>query len=353
MGEHRYFPKPFLNISPFISALMVVGIHSYNAGQINGVTATTLIEGFFSHGLFCAAVPLFFLMSGYLFFLNVRNIKDIIGKWKKRVRTVLIPFLAWSVFYYVFYAFGNYVLKIPMDNEPSLNLLQMIKGIFLYEYCFPLWYMFQLMIYILLAPLVFCFIKCLRQKAWSLVILCYVASLLGFSNLGSIGGVLNRSFIQINFLGYWIAGGIIANGGLDFVSIEKIKKLSVPIVGLLLILFSLVSSLMFDGVIQVSYTRLLVPFIAILYVIILIKLSQNKNIEKYAGGGIPTMIIYGVHPFVGQIWGQVLNVLSKDRLPLLFNYVIGFIAVSVVSTTIAIIMKRWLKPLYVVFGGNR
>lgn len=188
MGEHRLFSNEFLRLCPIISSIMVIGIHSYNAGSIDGVTITTLVEGFFSHGLFCAAVPVFFIMSSYLFFSNVSSMHDIVLKWKRRVKTIIIPFLAWSALYYAFFSICNHVLHMPMLHAPSLQPLHILKGIVLYEYCFPLWYMFQLIIFFLLSPVILYAIKALKQYSWMLVAACYVAALLGYGDVGTLGG---------------------------------------------------------------------------------------------------------------------------------------------------------------------
>ena len=48
--EDKKFLDKFLKITPFICALMVVGIHSYNAGNLNQLSWTASREGSLSPG---------------------------------------------------------------------------------------------------------------------------------------------------------------------------------------------------------------------------------------------------------------------------------------------------------------
>ena len=53
----------------------------------------------FSEGICRVAVPIFFLVSGYLFFVKLEewNTNIWIDKLKKRVKTLLIPYVLWNL----------------------------------------------------------------------------------------------------------------------------------------------------------------------------------------------------------------------------------------------------------------
>ena len=54
-----------------------------------------------SYGLCASAVPLFFLISGFLYFKGCESqfgLKDYMAKNRKRLRTLLIPYLLWNIF---------------------------------------------------------------------------------------------------------------------------------------------------------------------------------------------------------------------------------------------------------------
>ena len=58
----------------------------------------------FSEGLCRVAVPIFFLISGYLFFYNLEewNKNIWIDKLKKRIKTLLVPYILWNLIAFCF-----------------------------------------------------------------------------------------------------------------------------------------------------------------------------------------------------------------------------------------------------------
>ena len=110
--------------------------------------------------------------------------------------------------------------------------------------------------------------------------------------------------------------------------------------------------LFFDEVIQINGIpqRAFVPFVTFFYFVVLMKLFNRSVFLKR--GTINTMIIYGVHSFWGQITGKCLSAVGVN-LPVLSEYFMTFILISLLSIGAAVMMKKYLKPLYIIFGGNR
>lgn len=62
------------------------------------VTLLTLLEQIVSFGLVRMCVPLFFVMSGFLIARDGRlDRTTIVGKWRRRLHTLLIPYLLWNL----------------------------------------------------------------------------------------------------------------------------------------------------------------------------------------------------------------------------------------------------------------
>jgi len=111
---------------------------------------------------FC--VPIFFLISGYLFFSNQRNVtinySFFLQKWERRILTLLIPYICWILLYYIYMRLvesqrlaemmeGKNWIRIFWDANPDGG--NPLLG--------PYWYVRDLIKCCLLAPLLYELIK--------------------------------------------------------------------------------------------------------------------------------------------------------------------------------------------------
>jgi Acyltransferase family len=95
-----------ITVLRFPLIVLVVFIHAYGVGHyrsealqsVNDLSISDLTQYFISRGLAAVAVPLFYLTSGYLFFLGAEfGVEFFRTKFLSRVRTLLIPFLFWNM----------------------------------------------------------------------------------------------------------------------------------------------------------------------------------------------------------------------------------------------------------------
>lgn len=346
--EDKKLLNKFLKITPFICAMMVVGIHSYNAGEINQLSLTARIEGSLSHGLFTAAVPIFFFLSGYLFFRNAESIKDVLKKQKRRVKSIGIPFLVWSTFYYLFYAIATRLVPELMNTRVDVSLTGILKGIFLYEYVFPMWFMFQLILYTILTPIIFAILK---NKKLSIVLCIFmlILGILGWDFAVTIAS-LKRAIFQANYFLYYFIGCLSSRNKSIFLDIiNHLGRMHLCLIGGLLIIFSVLEGYAFDDW-QIFNKRIFIPVIAVLTFILLLKFSGKIQDEKELFiSKIPTMIVYGLHPFIGLIVGKTLEILHLQSL---VCYMIGFIFNAVITCFLALLLRK-NKLLNLLFNGDR
>lgn len=102
-----------IKIISFLSIILVLYIHSSfhdYPHEIQGMLFNHYLQVAISQCLGQCAVPMFFAISGYLFFLGVKGVDDVWRKMNKRVWTILIPFLIAAWFLPLFY--------IAIENIP-------------------------------------------------------------------------------------------------------------------------------------------------------------------------------------------------------------------------------------------
>lgn len=167
MAKNSFSNKVY--IYTFLLSVLVVLVHSVNFASDNStlllmiqssdLSGTKLggmtgipahIENFLSNALGQAAVPGFFMMSGYLFFRTLGGFRDIGRKWKERFFTLVMPYGAWNVIYYLAYV-------ICGRAKPGLK--ELADAAVNYRYNPVFWYLFQLILLTILAPLFFALLK--------------------------------------------------------------------------------------------------------------------------------------------------------------------------------------------------
>ena len=168
-----------LRVLSLVSIIFVLYIHSgFHPNEIDGMVLNDRVQELVSGMMGRCAVPLFYIISGYLFFLKVPDgMNSILGKMKKRARTLLIPYVIGCLF---FVGFLTCVEVLPgtsrFMNGAITPLFQktfgeIISAIF-YDAgngspcAFQLWFLRDLIIIVATSPLWY---LCLKYLKWLFV----------------------------------------------------------------------------------------------------------------------------------------------------------------------------------------
>ena len=194
-----------LRVLSLVSIILVLYIHSgFHADEIEGVMMNDSVQTFVSGMMGRCAVPLFYVISGYLFFLKVpEGMKSIYGKMRKRVGTLVVPYIIGCLF---FVGFGVLMAVLPgvskYMNSSVMPLFsnpvgEILRSIF-YDAgngspcAFQLWFLRDLILIVATSPLWYLLLKHLR---WILVVTCF-----GFT-------YLHIQFIPFFALFWFLFGG--------------------------------------------------------------------------------------------------------------------------------------------------
>ncbi len=134
-------------------------------------------------------VPLFFVMSGFLFFRSgTLGRKSLLEKWRRRVHTLLVPYLIWNTLGLLCMLLKKAPLLagyFPQYSDFHISFGTLMSGYVAvgdYPYDFVLWFIRDLMVCVALAPLLWRF---LRSTRFAGVCVLFLASLVfkvcGFS----------------------------------------------------------------------------------------------------------------------------------------------------------------------------
>ena len=127
----------------------------------------------FSYVIPCIAVPIFFIISGYLFFKEgTFNEKLYRTKMKKRFRSLLVPYILWNTFALLIFLFVRIPALHSLFPNVSLEQITLSKVLSGYWACegngfpfdFPLWYVRELILMVIISPLLYVVVK--KMKLW-------------------------------------------------------------------------------------------------------------------------------------------------------------------------------------------
>lgn len=194
-------------------------------GAMQGIDYYNFLRLFITNVFARIAVPTFFIISGYYFFIknDSFNYKIYNSKIHKRIRTLLIPYILWNLLAIIpTYEIACYLFKNQPWPAIDFNLIHIFwnnscstwKDIFGFEHslCYPfnvpLWYIRDLIIMILISPIVYSSIKRIPKTYFTLLAICgtlgiwpnivgfYYNSVLFFS-IGSALGIYKIDLIKV------------------------------------------------------------------------------------------------------------------------------------------------------------
>ena len=221
-----------LRILNFPLIIGVVYIHAYSAAIEHGGESlgpeqlnyfTDFVRTLISQGIARLAVPLFFLMSGYFFFLGFTwSWSGFAQKLAGRAKTLLLPFLFWTGFVVVIRLFGQSIPAVQayfsgegaLLTELSLyDLANAVFGFTRAPEAYHFWFIRDLMLLMLCSPLLVFILRTLAlpflvvlffvwiSAKWPL----YTPDVVGvlFFSLGGYLAMQGRSLFSLDKYGPW------------------------------------------------------------------------------------------------------------------------------------------------------
>jgi surface polysaccharide O-acyltransferase-like enzyme len=340
-----------LKILSAVAIILVLYIHSgFHDDEIQGMALNHYTQELISTFIGRCAVPLFYTISGYLFFLKVpHGLSSIREKMQKRVHTLLIPYIITALFYVAFQFLIN---SIPATskfvNSSILPVLQqswprVLVAIF-YDYgngvpvAFHLWFVRDLLVLVLLSPLLYIL---LRHLGWWWVLLTFLPAYADLDIIPtvalfwfSLGGALTKHSITVKHpkLGLGLLALFLVLCFLQLFSSELTvwKYFSIPLIllGVAALWFA------YDAFVPASFSLLRHPW-----------LNAVGNF---------TFFVYLFHePTLNVVRKLLVLVVGKNSLGYLFSYLASPWVFLVGATMAGILLKKLVPRLYAIVVGGR
>lgn len=168
-----------LTILYTILIIMVVYIHSYYL-EAQQYSIALFVQRLTGAGICRIANCLFFAISGYLFAWNINSFKESLHKQRRRIRTLLVPYVLWNIIFVLWHVALVYIPGVDRFNN-STGLLNEYFGVsawkclynlFIKPAAFQLWFLRDLLVMQLFSPLLW-FLAKKRMVATLVIALCF------------------------------------------------------------------------------------------------------------------------------------------------------------------------------------
>lgn len=377
-----------INILQFPLAILVVFVHGFGAdiniaelhtGGLSGLAVYDYIRLFFSEVIARSAVPLFFIISGYLLFLKVDDYSNsvYVAKLRKRWHSLVIPYLSWIVLFILWnlmFTAGD----ILLHGKPWTGILDYFhQNGYLHIFwdsniwgertnwmgvethksgpaLLPFWYMRDLIIMVTLSPVVYHLIRKIKSAFIVLLFVVYAFDI----KISWISGTFACASL------FFSLGAYFAIRKLDFTDVLwKWKMVYVPVAIALMVFQTYTGSAMGDEISRMIHPWLVISqsFAFILLASALCKYpkfySMNKKLAR------TSFFIYALHPF---ILGHVISAFNKmavlaDKITpvsdswymMTFNYLASPLCCVLLCIAIYWFLQKYLPSFLGVIVGER
>lgn len=342
-----------LRILSLISIIIVLYIHSgFHADEIEGMAWNDRVQDFVSGMMGRCAVPLFYVISGYLFFLRVpEGMKSIYGKMRKRVGTLVVPYIIGCLF---FVGFGVLMAVLPgvskYMNSSLMPLFskpigEILRSIF-YDAdngapcAFQLWFLRDLILIVAISPLWY---LCLKHLKWGFVAVVFVLT------------YFDVPHVPFYSLFWFVLGGQLTKAKIEMGGVSG--RIKVAIFGLFLII-SIVQLLSPD---MLEWNLLRIPIIMLGIIGIwglydaFVERKFCLSHHKWLGIACQfTFFIYLFHePTLNIVRKLIVVVLGKNELGYLTSYLISPWIFTVCAVFVGLLFRKYLPRVYDVCTGGR
>lgn len=307
----------------FPLAILVVFVHGFgaeinitelHAGGLTGLAVYDYIRLFFSVVIARSAVPVFFIISGYLLFLKVEKYDKAIyiSKLRKRLHGLVIPYVSW-ILLFVLWILMFKLGGILLYDKPWMGIVDYFKeNGYLHMFwdssvwgeretwlgvkahnsgpvLLPFWYMRDLIMMVIFSPVCYWLIKNIK--------LVFIAFLFAIYVLDIRISYMSESFVDASL--FFSLGAYFAIMKQDFTDVLwKWRFAIVPLAVILMAMQTYTGSAMGD-----SISRMIHPWLVIIQsaalIIVASAMCRHQGLYRWNKKLAETsFFIYALHPFI-------------------------------------------------------
>lgn len=355
-----------IRVFSFLSIIFVLYIHSgFHADEIMGMKANDMVQTFVSGMIGRCAVPLFYIISGFFFFLEVPDgMVSIYEKIRRRERTLLIPYIIGCLF---FVCFLLLIELMPWTshfvNSGIMPLFRKSVNEIFYSVfydagngspcAFQLWFLRDLIVIVATSPLWY---LCLKYFRWGFVTFVFILTYFHIPFLPSyalfwfvFGGQLSETNISL---------GKVNECGRDVDNV-CFRKSQITIISLCLFMLISIIQLIKPNLIDWELYRIPIIMIGILaswntYDMFVDKKFMLSDHSWLATACQFTFFIYLFHePTLNIVRKLIVVMFGNNELGYMISYLLSpwlFIFFAVIA---GLLFQKYFPKFYCICTGGR
>lgn len=346
-----------IKVISFLSIVLVVFLHAFNLHAFPGSkeiiynkTIVWFIQDVVSFGFTRIAVPVFFIFSGFLFYLNSSPELNIFyTKIKKRFHTLFIPYLFWSIIgiilYFILQSIPAFTKFFTNELVVNYSFKDWILRVFVTPVPYQLWFIRDLMVMVLFSPMLYSLLKRFPYLILSILFFLWI----------SVTNVLENS---VEALFFFSLGGYLS---MHYPRVLQVKYLRFTLLflSLWIIIVLLKTFLVFYDfepmIVRITNkVSIIIGIIALwgLYDVYFINFQKGKKAILSLSGF--TFFIYAAHePMLTIIKKILFIVLHKNLIGHLLIFFIAPVFTIILCLIVSIQLKKYLNRLYQIITGGR
>lgn len=340
-----------IRVVSLIAMVMVLYVHAVFLEGYNYRMTTYLQELLQFSGLSFIVNPLFFCISGYFFYLGVGHVRECYPKMRKRARTLFVPYIIWNIIFVLWYVVLDIIpgVAIFVNSDITSGLvnngpLHALYRLFIAPAGFQLWYVRDLMIYVIFSPVIYLFVKFLKFFGLFLLF------------VGGTWGLLYLS-PEIRIWGsfFFALGGYIS----IYSSLGELQQKITPSFACICLIVYLLNAIIRPmDIIPLKGTDLVVELCGLIAIWrlydVVVKTETSPIIQKLAAWGGYSFFIYLFHEPVFNIIKKIgLKILGVHEWSLIMLYLVCPIIMASIAIVVGKAMQRYIPKTYSILVGGR
>ena len=346
MKISEYYSQKIKVIS-FFAVVFVIYIHSPYLEAKKYIVSNSIQLLFTDFGLAVFAVPIFYFISGFLFFHGVSKISECFPKIKRRITTLLIPYIIWNIIFFSWYILLAIIPGISsFDNGDVLSNVSLSDpiGTFLFFFIKPvgfhLWFLRDLILFVVLSPMLYVLIR-----NWPILTL--ILTFLLFGWLPRFG------------LLFFVLGGVISVTS-SFERLSELLQSPISQICLLAYLLNAGITVLFGAMPGNVFWQYYIQIIQLFSIVAIwglydILFRNRYQIPTKVAKCLPyTFFVYLFHEPTFNIVKKIgLKIGEESDFYLSFLFLINPIIIILISISVGLILKKYFPKVYSICVGGR